>query len=369
MTRFDPSLIVTRLIVQRNEHIVYDEAFHEGVNVIRGENSSGKSTILNCIYYGLGGDLADWSETALLCTRVIVEVRFNGSLATLTREISKDTGQPMEIFGGSYTESQSAGRTDWIRYPYRRSASQESFSQAIFRLLGIPEVASDASGNLTIHQILRLLYSDQLSPVEALFRRELRFDSPNLRDAIGRLLCGAYENRLYQNDVLIRDKDREFISLNAELRSLFAVIGKTEHSLTLDWLEGERRNLAEQQKKTQAEIEAAEHEVYSTADADKLTLKSQNDAYATVVRLQAELSRLRGERDALALSAADSANFIRNLEQKISALGDAGLVARHLGDIRFAFCPACLSPVAESEHKETCPLCKASFESGRGSQQ
>ena len=50
MTRFDPSLIVTRLIVQRNEYFVYDENFHAGVNVVRGENSSGKSTVLNCIY-------------------------------------------------------------------------------------------------------------------------------------------------------------------------------------------------------------------------------------------------------------------------------------------------------------------------------
>ncbi len=65
MTRYEPSLVVTRLVVLRNQHRAYDETFHEGVNVIRGENSSGKSTILNCIYYGLGGDLADWSETAL----------------------------------------------------------------------------------------------------------------------------------------------------------------------------------------------------------------------------------------------------------------------------------------------------------------
>src|ERR1700680_2966584 len=103
-------------------------------------------------------------------------------VATWSRKISSQNGQPMEIFGGSFDMSQTAPRADWTRYPYRRSASQESFSQALFRLLGIPEVASDVSGNLTIHQILRLLYSDQLSPVEDLFRFESRFDPPVLRD-------------------------------------------------------------------------------------------------------------------------------------------------------------------------------------------
>jgi predicted ATP-dependent endonuclease of OLD family len=189
--RYDPSLIVTRLVVERGERAVYDEYFHEGVNVIRGENSSGKSTVLNCIFYGLGGDLADWSEAALLCNRIIIEVRLNGMPATLSRDISSQHGQPMEIFGGSYEEARLAPRAEWVRYPYRRSASQESFSQALFRLLGIPEVASEVSGNITIHQLLRLLYSDQLSPVENLFKFESRFDPPALRDAIGRLLAGA----------------------------------------------------------------------------------------------------------------------------------------------------------------------------------
>jgi AAA domain-containing protein len=234
--RYDPTLIVTRLVIQRNEQSVYDERFHDGVNVVRGENSSGKSTILNCIFYGLGGDLTDWSEVALLCTRIFLEVQLDGKPATLSRAISKTSGQPMEIFGGDYDASRLAPRAEWTLYPYRRSTSLESFSQALFRLLGIPEVASDISGNITIHQILRLLYSDQLSPVEELFRHESRIDSPALRDAVGRLLAGAYEAALYDNEVKIRDLSREFEAKSAELRSLFAVLGQSGHNLTLDWL-------------------------------------------------------------------------------------------------------------------------------------
>ena len=40
--RFDPTLVLTRLVVERNELLAYDERFHTGVNVIRGENSSGR---------------------------------------------------------------------------------------------------------------------------------------------------------------------------------------------------------------------------------------------------------------------------------------------------------------------------------------
>src|SRR6476660_8876016 len=127
MMRLDPSVLINRMVIDRNGTAVYDEAFHAGVNVIRGENSSGKSTILNFIFYGLGGDLADWSEVALLCSRVFVEVRLNGKLATLCRDIAAAAGQPMDIFGGDYESARRAPRAEWIRYPYKRSESKESF--------------------------------------------------------------------------------------------------------------------------------------------------------------------------------------------------------------------------------------------------
>jgi hypothetical protein len=367
MTRFDPTLIVTRLVVERNDRTVYDEAFHEGVNVIRGENSSGKSTVLNFIFYGLGGDLADWSAVALLCTRVVVEVRINGNYATLSRDISESAGQPMEIFGGSYSSAQRAPRSEWIRYPYRRSESRESFSQALFRLLGIPEVGNETSGNITIHQMLRLLYADQLSPVEHLFRFE-RFDPPNLRDTVGRLLCGAYDSKLYENELEIRTLTREFDGLDAELRSLFAVIGKAGQGLTLEWIAGQRRAMHEQRRALQTEIEQAELMVYTSTAQDQLTLRSQEKAYAEVQRLQEALGEARQEEDALTATIADSSAFIASLENKLVALNDSSTVAQYIGEVRFQACPACYAPLEDDEQQapaHACRLCKTPFDSER----
>lgn len=364
---YKPTIIVTRVVVERGDRAVYDEVFHPGVNVIRGENSSGKSTILNFIFYGLGGDLTDWSETALLCTRIILEVRLNGHVATLSREVSEQHGQPMEIFGGSYEESQHAPRSEWVRYPYRRSSSLESFSQALFRLLEIPEVANDVSGNLTMHQVMRLLYADQLSPVENLFRFESRFDPPALRDAVGRLLAGAFESKIYDNDVKIRELTREFDAKSGELKSLFSVLGQTEHNLTIDWVEGRRNLLEIERARVQAEIEIAERALFLSAEDDHLTLRAQGEAYSEVQRLQEALGESQSRRDASALAIADSASFIDTLETRLSALSDSASVAESIGDIKFNICPACYAPLDSDEElpKHACHLCKTPFDSER----
>ena len=365
MISFEPTLIVTRMVVDRGELPVYDELFHQGVNVLRGENSSGKSTVLNFIFYGLGGDLAEWSEVALLCTSVTLEVELSGHKATLRREIAEQSGQPMEIFGGAYEQAVASPRDRWMRYPYRRSQTMESFSQALFRLLGFPEVASEDSGNLTIHQVLRPLYADQLSPVESILRFE-RFDPPALRDAVGRLLCGAYDGTIYENELAIRSLSRDFDAVSGELRSLFAVLGKTDQAADYEWVAERRRFLEAEQQRLSSEVDAAEAKLFEARGSDELSRTAQKAAYERARLLQAKLSSKERERDALSLAIADSASFIAGLKAKLSAIDDASLVAEHLGDVRFSTCPACYAPVDEepaSEH--ACHLCKTPFDTER----
>lgn len=364
MMRLDPSLLVYRLYVERNDKPVYDERFHAGVNIVRGENSSGKSTVLNFLFYGLGGDLSDWSEVARLCTRVTVEVALNGKVATLSREISSEPGQPMDIFGGTMDAALEAPRSEWTRYPYKRSSSRESFSQTIFRLLQMPEVVSDASGNITIHQVLRLLYADQLSPVEHIFKFE-RFDPPNLRVAIGRLLCGAYDNQLYQNEQRIRELNKEFDAVNAELRSLLAVLSKAQEGMSLSWVAAQRKVLWERQTALRLEIESAERQMFATAQKDDLTLRAQERAYTEVQEQQVRIGALQERQDALSLTIADSNAFIAGLEQKLIALNDANLVAEHLGDVEFKACPACFAPIDGNASAHACHLCKTPLDNDR----
>lgn len=46
MMLIKPTLKVERLHVKRGSLIVFDEAFHDGVNILAGKNGSGKTSII-----------------------------------------------------------------------------------------------------------------------------------------------------------------------------------------------------------------------------------------------------------------------------------------------------------------------------------
>lgn len=57
MIMYKPTLILKRLIILKSGNPVYDEVFQEGVNIIRGKNGGGKTTIVESLFYVLGGDI------------------------------------------------------------------------------------------------------------------------------------------------------------------------------------------------------------------------------------------------------------------------------------------------------------------------
>lgn len=189
MTSYSPVVAVNKLIISARGETVFSADFHSGLNVIRGENSSGKSTIMDFLFFGLGGDLSDWREAALDCDEVTVEVELNGEAATIKRAVKDSKSQPMRIFLGPYLEADRSSTDGWGIYPYKRSTQKESFSQVIFRLIDMPQVPGHESSNITMHQLLRLMYSDQVTPIDHLFRAEhLGFDTGLIRQTVGDLL-------------------------------------------------------------------------------------------------------------------------------------------------------------------------------------
>lgn len=361
MTSFSPSLSISRLVVKRESTVAYDASFNEGLNIIAGENSSGKSTVLDFIFYGLGGDLSDWREAALLCTEVILEIKINGARATLVREISQKSGQPMRIQLGGMDEDQ--GNAAWSLHAYKRSEKKESFSQVLFRLLGMPEVTGDANSNITMNQMLRLLYADQLSPVDRIFLFQ-PFDTALTRQTVGDLLCGAFDNSLYRNQIRLREAEKSLSAVTAEWRNAISVFSGSKHDISSQWIEAERRVIQDELKEVREMAAELEERIFHAEVSDGLTLEEQNRVYAELSETQARKLSTQASMNSLQLEIKDSDEFIKALRSKLDQLRNAEITASHLDGISFIYCPSCYAPI-EDPGEHACSLCKAPFDKDR----
>ena len=165
MTQTEATIVLKKLVIIKGDKSAYDEDFHEGINIIRSHgNSTGKTTIMDAIFFVLGGDVPEWTDEALGCDYVIAEISFRGNIVTFRREIGDSRFPAIYIYEGPYFEAVKSS-LNWLKFLHKRSADRESFSQAIFRLLGYPENKLSSFANITIHEILRLVYSDQLTAV------------------------------------------------------------------------------------------------------------------------------------------------------------------------------------------------------------
>ncbi|GGC55291.1 hypothetical protein GCM10011387_06140 [Pedobacter quisquiliarum] len=137
------NLFLNRLLINTNDHkVAYDEKFMRGINIINGDNSSGKSTISHFIFYVLGGYFNDWVKEAKRCREVLAEVEMNRNVFTLRRGININVetgkGNPTEsiyIYWGPMAEALLVPAHDWQKFNYNTTAERKSFSNVFLKNL------------------------------------------------------------------------------------------------------------------------------------------------------------------------------------------------------------------------------------------
>lgn len=369
MTQYNPFLKLNRLtIFTKTGKIAYDQIFHDGVNIIRGHNSAGKSTIGNSIFYVLGGDFKKWTTAASYCNDIYAEVFINSEPITIKRTISDSGNQPMSIFWGTYEEAIKSASEGWQIFPYRRSDSKKSFSNALFLALGFPELRGDVDSNITMHQILRMLYVDQKSLTLDLLMTE-NFDSSITRKTIADLLFGVYDDSLYVDKISLRESEKDFDVKKKQFEGIEQIFKASDNETNIGNINGL--------------IEENNHQITKIDEyLDKLsnnlneTKKKNEDEELKVVTIKTNLlstrnslSILQSDINKFEFELLDSMDFIRSLEKRALALSDSLLTRETFIDLKIYHCPNCLSQLEPAVDANHCELCKQQLPEDKGSSQ
>lgn len=356
MTSNKSRLQIRRFVVfAQDGSRAYDEIFHPGVNIIRGSNSSGKSTVMNLLYFALGGDYGAWSQASQQCRTVVVEVNANGVMATLKRSISSATLRPMMIFLGGIDEALQNTEDGWKMFPYRQEDNKFSFSRVLFDMLHYPEVRSDAGdANITMHQILRLMFVDQDSPMDSLFRSD-RFDVPLTREAVSELLLGIYDNELYNLRLQEKYLQSEKKDKEAEYRGLKKIYQDSEATIDIT----KASHLIQERETALSKLELeiskkAKQTIYSIPRKKKIDIVEK---IGRLNVLKNEIGELNSKIQSLDEDILDSNLFIESLTHKLDQISDSILTRQSLGELPLTHCPQCLSPLPATAEEGICSLC------------
>lgn len=362
MTKNPSYLKINRLIITKNGLRVYDELFHDGINIIRGEHSVGKSTILDMIFYILGGELAkdDWKYPVDVCSNVNAEITINGHILTLSRPIDSTGKIPhIKIYEGKYEEA-IKDVEGWNEYGSRRNDNRLSFSEIMFEFFNWGQYKSSDYNNLTMHQVMRLIYLSQSSDSNRIFRKEQsNSDNENTRIAIAEFLLGLDDLETYSYRQKLLKYERDYERSGTELRTYFGLIGN-DADLTVDKIneqikiKNEELNIIEEKRNSLLE---SEDNLEDNTNLD-LTIERNN----TIARVQSLTNKINIKNNELQLSKVevqDCILFGENLTNRIKALNESTNTYNDLGKVSFEYCPCCLTPIIETDSKNECALCKS----------
>lgn len=353
-------------IYTRNGVIVYDEKFHKGINIIRGNNSSGKSTITHFMFYVLGGAFNDWVKEAKKCSYVIAEVELNGATLTLKREINlnyfgkANKTEGMFIYWGEIEQAEKETE-GWQKFNFNTTDSKKSFSNVLFENIDLPIVKGD--NNITFHQILRLLYLDQDSPTNSLFYYE-EFDTTLTRETAADLLLGVYRQELYDKKQRKVEADKELEDTKREIKVIKRFIQNPYDLIP--------SNLTQRISAKETEINEIESEIIALKNEEKkvrFTKKTKLDFEKLNEKNIVQRTKVKNAEQQIKnyyYEIEDTEYFIQAIQNKLKALNKSILTRDLLGNFPIQNCPECLSPIEPIEDASVCKLCKTDIDDSFG---
>ncbi|MCG6116173.1 MAG: hypothetical protein MEQ84_13355 [Mesorhizobium sp.] len=260
----------------------------------------------------------------------------------------------MSIIFGKLQDALSSPAEGWQTLPYRRPDRGYSFSQVLFSAIGLPESISDGASNITMHQLLRLLYVDQLTPVQRIFRVE-NFDTWQTRQAVGDLLSGVGGYDLFDKQIALRETEKLYDAAVTTYRSLVAVASGYGENILAEHIEAAIANMFEDRGRLLGSIEELVGSLEPHSEREDLK-KMRSDAIKDYNVARRAVLKLRDEIEVLEYEISDSEDFIKHLTQSLADFGDASITFFALGHLAFEYCPSCFAPV-QPKDEDHCQLC------------
>lgn len=223
-------------------------------------------------------------------------------------------------------------------------------------MLGFPEEKVENEQNVTVHDILRLLYEDQNTTSDKIFLSQNYPEKNIKRQAVSDLLLGIDDLELHRLRRQLNEKEKDWSVYEGQIKQIHRVLGSSELNDSLSMLLAKKVNIEAEQKDIRDKISSL-YEKQDGRAANSAQTKFDK-MKAEIVSLKNNISERQNEQASLDFEINDSMEFITSLEVRIDALTASTEVTKALGAIDFSYCPSCLQVVEPDDSEHQCGLCK-----------
>lgn len=219
----------------------------------------------------------------------------------------------------------------------------------------VPEAQSEGASNITMHQMLRLLYADQHTPPGRLFRFESTWDTKTMRATVGDLICGINDYEGYEVSLQIRELEKKYDEVSRQLSALLSILPAEDGLNNPATLQTQIRERGEERNQALLRISKVDDLI---DDAEIKTFISKSRAMRELVDKQSKnIASSEREISQLEYELEDLDRYLDFISEMIEKVALAESAQTTVGDIEFAHCPACLTDLAPAASGHTCHVC------------
>lgn len=313
------------------------------VNVLLGDNNSGKSTLMKLILFSLGAPInsfIDEISQKKLCNNVTLEVTLkNGRSIRIIRKLPTS-----EAFLVTPVKSEEEIVNDEITV-----YNAEEFSDFLLESEGYSTekiaYAKDKMASFRFYFLLRALYVDQDTSAHSILSdlnmgQEYFTSQPIIKKSIVEKMLGKDNSELQRIRIAIQELNKENTTLTAEVSFLKEQRQKLENAYNYEW------------KKLDAELLKISEEKELLADAEYEQLSKvrtiNNSQSSSELILKQKVLKEKIENDQiLKLEISDLENILKSLNEDVVALNFKIAAKDILEELPILYCPNCLSELSE----------------------
>jgi rubrerythrin len=334
----------------------YEVIFKNSLNIIAGEISTGKSSILELIDYCFGKkDSPQYPELLKKGTAVLLEITVNSEVLTIQRQLFSPRLKEIVHFS-AISDLRNDHNTVELS-PFQKT-NEESISSFILSKIGLQEIrlkeapTKDMSDVdlLSFRDVLWLCYlrHDRVGGIDLLFEK-----TPMKQHKLVQVVDVLFN--LHSEITVALGKELSFIEkeLQDKQRNEKTLLrfAESQEIPTLEELEKQKKNLLEESITKKSRLEETDRIISGSAEFAK-------DSQEKVLNLQKELQEIRTKTRNDAKTLQRVVPLRAQYYEDISKLEFLNQAKEIVNPISLVLCPVCLSSLDTKENVNLCPLCR-----------